>query len=180
MPAPSRTVKAAFLDRDGTLVEEVNYLARPDQLRVIPGVPEALRALRADGYLLVLVTNQAGVARGYFTEADVVAVHERLQTLLGLRFDAIMVCPHHPEGVVPAYTRVCACRKPAPGMLLDAIARLGVDPARSFIVGDRDNDLATGRALGIPGYLVRTGYGATEPGPKWDDLGAVVRERLSR
>ncbi|MFZ5478903.1 MAG: D-glycero-alpha-D-manno-heptose-1,7-bisphosphate 7-phosphatase [Myxococcota bacterium] len=159
---------AAFLDRDGTLVEEVNYLARPEQLRLIPGVPEALLRLRAAGYALVLVTNQAGVARGYFGLDDVTRVHEALEAMLGLRFDGVYTCPHHPD-----FTGPCECRKPAPGLLLRAIAELGLDPARSFVVGDKRTDVLAGEPLGVRGYLVRTGHGAREGGD-WADLAAVT------
>ncbi len=172
--------RAAFLDRDGTLIADVHYLRSPDQIRMLDGVPEALRALRDAGYLLVLVTNQSGVARGLFTLDDVHAVHAALEAKLGLRFDAIRICPHHPDGTVAAFTQVCSCRKPAPGMLCDAIAALGVDPQRSITVGDKRADLDAGHALGIDGYLVRTGHGTTDSAGlvSWADLPAVVRERL--
>lgn len=170
--------RAAFLDRDGTVIAEVNYLARPEQVRVLPGVPDALRRLRAAGYRLVLITNQAGVARGYFGEDDVAAVHAHLEDTLGLRFDAIRHCPHHPDGVVPGYARACACRKPGTAMYEDAIAALRLDPAASFAAGDKRTDLVPAAALGIPAFLVRTGHGAAEapgaPFPVHDDLPAVV------
>lgn len=138
----------------------MDHLARPEQLRVLPGVVPALGALVARGYALVIVTNQAGVAKGLFGSADVEAVHEELRRLLGVPIDAIEFCPHHPAGTVPEFTRACDCRKPAPGMLARAAARLDLDLSRSFMVGDTWSDVAAGEALSLPSYLVRTGHGA--------------------
>lgn len=170
----------AFLDRDGTLIEDVHHLHDPARIRVIEGVPEALHALRAAGYKLVLITNQSGVARGIFSVEDVHAVNEALQVQLGLRFDAIEFCPHHVDGVVEAYARACDCRKPGPGMLVRAIEALDLDPARSFVVGDRRSDADAGRTLGIQGYRVRSGPTAHDPDhvDSFPDLAAVVRARL--
>jgi D-glycero-D-manno-heptose 1,7-bisphosphate phosphatase len=175
---------AAFLDRDGTLVEEVDHLARPGQLRVLPGVVDALHALAARGYALAIVTNQAGVAKGLFTLGDVEEVHAHLRHLLGVPIDAIEFCPHHPAGIVPEFTRACDCRKPAPGMLARAAASLDIDLARSFMVGDTWSDVAAGEALGLPSYLVRTGHGARAArerpafGRARADLAEVVAEVL--
>ncbi|MDP2308823.1 MAG: HAD family hydrolase [Pseudomonadota bacterium] len=171
--------RAAFLDRDGTLIEDVRYLARPDQVRVLDGVPAALRALRDAGYRLVIVTNQSGVAHGYFSERDVADVHAHLQALLGLTFDAILVCPHHPDGTVPEYTRVCDCRKPASGLLKRAIADLDLDPGACFVVGDKGSDIEAGRRIGIPGYLVRTGHDTGRAEGTYADLAAVVASRAA-
>jgi D-glycero-D-manno-heptose 1,7-bisphosphate phosphatase len=129
------TRPAVFLDRDGTLVEEVPYLHDPARVVLPPGVG-ALAAAAAAGYALVVVTNQAGVARGLYDEAAVAAVHRRLGELLagvGVRLDAVLHCPHHPQGTVPGYARACRCRKPGPGMLEAAAERLELDlaPARS-------------------------------------------------
>lgn len=153
---------AAFLDRDGTLIEEVNYLHRPEQVRVIPGVREALLRLRAEGVALVVVTNQSGVARGYFTEDDVHAVHRHLEALLDLPFDGTYACFHHPRGEVARYAGVCACRKPSPGMLEQAARELGLDLTQSAMFGDKVSDLGAGRALALPAFLVRTGHGEAE------------------
>ncbi len=170
----------AFLDRDGTLIEDVHHLHDPARIRVLDGVPESLLALRAAGYKLVLVSNQSGVARGIFTEAHVDAVNEALQRLLGLRFDAIHTCPHHVDGVVEVYARACDCRKPAPGMLIRAIEALDLDPSRSFIVGDRRSDAEAGLTLGVRGYRVRSGPTANDPDHvgSLPDLAAVVRWHL--
>jgi len=157
--------RAVFLDRDGTLNVEVDYLSDPDDLRLLPGVPAALRRLAEAGFLLCVVTNQSGVARGLFDEETLFRIHERLVAELaaeGARVDSIGYCPHHPgEGELP-YRRECRCRKPGPGLLEDAALRFGVDLARSFTVGDSLRDLEAGAALGVRGVLVRTGKGAEE------------------
>ena len=153
---------AVFLDRDGTLIEEVNYLAHPDQVRLIPGAAEAVARLNRAGWPVVVVTNQAGVARGYFPEDRIAVVHSHLAGLLaafGARVDAFYHCPHHPTEGVGQYRVVCECRKPRPGMLLAASAELRLDLARSWVVGDKLCDLAAGAAAGCVTLLVRTGHG---------------------
>jgi D-glycero-D-manno-heptose 1,7-bisphosphate phosphatase len=162
-PQPSRQegAPAVFLDRDGTLNREVHYLGDPDQLELLPGAAEGLRRLRAAGFRLVVITNQAGVARGYFSEKDVQRVHARLQALLrarGAEVDAFYYCPHHPEGQ-GAYRRACPGRKPGTALYERAARELGLDLARSFVVGDKDTDLQPGIALGCRTILLRTGYG---------------------
>jgi heptosyltransferase-2 len=157
---------AAFLDRDGTIIEEVGYLGNPDGVRLIPGAVEALRRLREAGYRLVLVTNQAGVARGLISEAEVQRVNERVSALLadaGAPLDGVYYCPHHPEHGPPAYRRDCECRKPKPGLIHQAVRALGLDPARSVIFGDHASDMALARAFpGMRSVLVLTGHGAEE------------------
>jgi D-glycero-D-manno-heptose 1,7-bisphosphate phosphatase len=158
---------AVFLDRDGTLIEEVGYLDRFEQIRLFPYSVEAVRMLNRAGFAVVVATNQSGVARGFFDEAFVGAVHERLGRWFGdagARIDGFYYCPHHPEGPVPAYQRACECRKPRPGLLRRAASDLDLDLARSFVVGDRANDIEAGRAVGAAGVLVMTGYGmSVEP-----------------
>jgi D-glycero-D-manno-heptose 1,7-bisphosphate phosphatase len=152
---------AILLDRDGTINREVEYLARPEQLELLPNAAEGLRRLQAAGCLLAVITNQAGVARGYFDEAAVQAVHERLREILraeGVELDAIYYCPHHPEGLGD-YRRVCPNRKPGTGMVEQAARDLGLDLARCAVVGDKVTDLLPGIALGCRTVLVRTGYG---------------------
>ncbi len=154
---------AVFLDRDGTLIEERGYLDRLDLIAPFPYTPGALRRLREAGYALVLVTNQAGVARGYFDEAFVRDAHRHLAELLAredLALDGYYYCPHHPDGVVAEYRRACRCRKPGPGMVEQAAADLGLDLARSYVVGDKWLDVELARNAGARGILVRTGYGA--------------------
>ncbi len=148
---------ALFLDRDGTLIEEADYLADPAGVIPVPGAVETLRRFREAGWYTVVVTNQSGIARGRFTEADYQAVTRRLEALLadgGVALDLVLHCPHLPEITGP-----CACRKPAPGMLLEAAHRLGIDLSRSLMVGDKHADLAAGVAAGVRPVLVRTGYG---------------------
>ena len=160
---------AVFLDRDGTLIEERGYLDRLDLIEPFSWTSGALQRLRDAGYALVLVTNQAGVARGYFDEAFVQEAHRHLAALLaadGVVLDGYYYCPHHPEGTVPGYRRTCRCRKPGPGMVEQAASELGLDVARSFVVGDKWLDVELAANAGARGILVRTGYGAgTEGAP---------------
>ncbi|NIP57114.1 MAG: HAD-IIIA family hydrolase, partial [Gemmatimonadetes bacterium] len=151
---------AVFLDRDGTLVVEHEYLADPGEVELVPGATEALRALRRRGYVLVVTTNQSGIARGYYTEADYRAVAARIEDLLdraGAPVDATYFCPHHPEFGEP-----CACRKPGTGMHREASRELGLAPERSWFVGDKVKDVLPARALGGRGILVLTGFGRDE------------------
>ena len=156
---------AVFLDRDGTLIEEVGYLDRVERVELYPWSIDAVRALNRVGVPVVMVTNQSGVARGFFSEAVVEEVHRHIAGLLdagGARIDAYYYCPHHPDGKVERYARRCDCRKPGRGLVDRAARELGIDPARSFVVGDRWLDVALARTIGARGILVRTGYGATE------------------
>lgn len=186
---------AVFLDRDGTINEDVGLVSRPEQLRLIAGVGEALRQLHSAGALLVLVTNQPVVARAIVDEAGLAAIHERLQALLaaeGVRLDGIFYCPHHPEthhpeAADPRYRRECNCRKPKPGMLLDAAGRLGIDLASSYMVGDSTRDIGAARAAGCSAVLVKTGCGGTDsicPDAKADaevaDISAAAKWILAR
>jgi D-glycero-D-manno-heptose 1,7-bisphosphate phosphatase len=169
------TQPAVFLDRDGTLIEEVGYLDRPERVELYPYSADAIRALNRAGVRLVLVTNQSGVARGFFTESVVRTVHAHIETLLrdaGAHLDAYYYCPHHPDGKVAEYARVCDCRKPGRGLVDRAVAELGIDPAQSFTVGDRWLDVALARRIGARGILVRTGYGLTEETRPVDGLKA--------
>jgi len=154
--------RCVFLDRDGTINEEVNYLSHPEQLRLITGAAEAIKSLNRAGFKVVVVTNQAGVARGYFTEQTVREIHEALEKMLdeqGARVDAIYYCPHHPAAGIGVYRQDCNCRKPNPGMLEKAAAELNIDLNESFVVGDKISDLEAGLAMGCRNILVQTGYG---------------------
>jgi D-glycero-D-manno-heptose 1,7-bisphosphate phosphatase len=156
---------AVFLDRDGTMIEDVGYLDRMDRLDVFPWTVDAIRALNRAGLAVVVVTNQSGVARGYFTEAFVEQVHRELDRLLGAggaRVDAYYYCPHHPDGTVAPYSRQCDCRKPERGLIVRASRDLDLEPSRSFVVGDKWRDIGLARAAGARGVLVRTGSGAIE------------------
>lgn len=159
---------AVFLDRDGTLVEEVAYLHDPGLVRLVPGAAAALRSLAAAGFALVVVTNQGGVAHGYYGEDAVGRVHQRLAELLGgggVTLDGIWYCPHHPQGSVARFARACACRKPAPGMLTAAARRLGLDLTASYLVGNDPVDVGAARAAGAKPLLVTTGQAAGRPVP---------------
>ena len=154
---------AVFLDRDGTLIKERGYLSKLEDIALFAETPAALRRLREAGFALVLVTNQAGIARGYFDEAFVQKAHRYLGEMLaaeGIVIDGYYYCPHHPDGLVAEYSRVCRCRKPAPGMVEQAARDLGLDIDRSFVVGDKWLDVELATNAGARGILVRTGYGA--------------------
>jgi D-glycero-D-manno-heptose 1,7-bisphosphate phosphatase len=162
-----RFERAVFLDRDGTIIEEVGYLDRPERVEFFPWTIDAIRVLNRAGLAVVLVSNQSGIARGFFTDAVVDNVHQKMAEMLaagGARIDAYYYCPHHPEGSVPELAKVCECRKPARGLVDRAVTEFGVDPARSFVVGDRWLDIGLARTVGAKGLLVRTGYGEREEG----------------
>jgi D-glycero-D-manno-heptose 1,7-bisphosphate phosphatase len=154
--------RAVFLDRDGTMLEEGNYVDRLDRLVFFPYTIDAIRALNQAGFAVVVVTNQSGVARGMYPESFVAEAHRYIDERLragGARVDADYYCPHHPEGTVDALRQDCECRKPRPGQLLQAAADLHLDLARSFMIGDRWKDIEAGHAAGARAILVRTGYG---------------------
>ncbi len=166
--------RAVFLDRDGTINVEKNYLYRVADWEWIPGAQAAIAQLNAAGYLVVVVSNQAGIARGLYTPDDVERLHAYVADELAVakaRIDAWFYCPHHPQhGAV----RECACRKPAPGMLLEAARQLNIDLAASWMVGDKAIDVEAAEAAGVRGILVETGYGARERGQLSDrDLSAA-------
>ena len=156
---------AVFLDRDGTLLEEAGYLDRLERLIFFPYTIDAIRLLNRAGFSVVVVTNQAGIARGIFKESFVAEAHQHIAGRLaagGARVDAFYYCPHHPDAVLPEFRRSCDCRKPQPGMLTRAAADLDLALGRSFVVGDRWHDLEAGQRVGARTVLVRTGYGRTE------------------
>jgi D-glycero-D-manno-heptose 1,7-bisphosphate phosphatase len=151
-----------FLDRDGTINEDVGYLTDLSVLRIYPYATDAIRLLRRAGFAIVVVTNQGGVARGQMTTAFVEETHRRMDARLrrgDAGIDGWYYCTHHPEGVVPALTRACDCRKPGTAMPVRAIAELGLDPSRSWVVGDHWRDVQMGHAIGARAILVRTGHG---------------------
>lgn len=156
---------AVFLDRDGTVNEEVGFVNHIDRFQIFPWTGPAIRRLNQAGLPAVLVTNQSGVARGHFPEALVQEIHARLQAELArfaARLDAIYYCPHHPEGKLPDYRKTCDCRKPAPGMIHRAARELGLDLSASFVISDRYQDLSMGFQAGTRGVLLLTGYGKGE------------------
>ncbi|HEY8056483.1 MAG TPA: HAD family hydrolase [Terriglobales bacterium] len=155
---------ALFFDRDGTLNQEVGYAGRPEDFHIFPYAAEAVRRVNQAGWAAVVVTNQAGVARGFYSEEAIAVLHGLLRDHMaaaGAHLDAIYYCPHHPRGEVAGYGGACACRKPAPGMLRQAERELGLDLRRSWVVGDRDLDVGLAHAVGARGALVRSGYGET-------------------
>jgi len=159
--------RAVFLDRDGTVIEEVGYLSDLKQLRLIPGAAASIKRLNEAGFKVVLVTNQSGVARGYFTEAFVRETHELLGKMLGLegaRLDGIYYCPHHPKAGDSPYAAACDCRKPGTGMLEQAARDMGIDVKASFVVGDKWSDVELGQRAGAHSILVTTGYAFDDPG----------------
>ncbi|SEB47764.1 D-glycero-D-manno-heptose 1,7-bisphosphate phosphatase [Amycolatopsis tolypomycina] len=149
--------RALFLDRDGTLTEPRHYPTRPDELVLQPGIAPPLRALREAGFALVVVTNQSGLARGLFQQADLNLMHQELRRLLadhGVQLDGVYVCPHHPDGTMPPFGVICKCRKPAPGMLRQAAQDLDLDLSESWTIGDSACDIGAGRRAGTQTVLV--------------------------
>jgi len=156
---------ALFLDRDGTLVHPRRYPSQPHDLVLYSGIAPLLREARARGFVLVVVTNQAGLARGYFTSQDLAALHAHLErelALVGVRLDAIYHCPHHPNGTIPDLTRTCECRKPMPGLILAAAREHNLNIAASWFIGDRLDDVEAGTRAGCKTILTDLG---TEPAP---------------
>jgi histidinol-phosphate phosphatase family protein len=161
--------RAVFLDRDGTLVREVNGLTSPEQLELLPGAAAAVRELNHHGWLAVLITNQPVVAKGFCTEADMAVIHDKLETLLGREhayLDRIYWCPHHPEkgfaGERPDLKMDCQCRKPKPGMVLQAVRDLNLDINACWLIGDSTTDLETAKNAGLKSILVRSGHGGKD------------------
>jgi D-glycero-D-manno-heptose 1,7-bisphosphate phosphatase len=153
---------AIFLDRDGVIIEEVNYLSHPDQIRLIPGSAEAISLLNQLHIPVVVVSNQAGVARGFFEESAIPKVHSRLKELLvekNAHWDEIFYCPHHPNGNIPKYAVRCTCRKPEPGMLIQAAQLLNLTLTNSWLIGDNISDIQAGLSVGCRTILVETGHG---------------------
>jgi len=180
---------AVFLDRDGTVMVEKDFLGDPAGVELLPRAAEAIQLLNQRGYLAIVVTNQSGVARGYINEDDVRAVNARLQDVLqraGAKVDEIFYCPHFPDGVIPAYRMACDCRKPRTGLARRALEMFEIDMSRSAMIGDRAADIEFGHNLGLPSILVLTGYGHAEkermedeflPAP--DFIAADLREAVN-
>lgn len=157
--------RAVFLDRDGTLNVEAGYIKDPKDFRLYPWTAQAVRQINQSRMLAIVVTNQSGIARGFYPESTVLAMHDKLQALLaaeGAHLDAIYYCPHHPTAGINEFALDCNCRKPKPGLLLGAAERYGIDLRSSYMIGDKALDVQVGRAAGATALLLRTGYGIGE------------------
>lgn len=157
--------RVIFLDRDGTVNVETHYLHRPEDVRLLPGAAEGIRRFNDNGFQVVVISNQAGIGRGYYTEKEFRAVNQRLNQLLGeqgAHIDSFYFCPHHPEAGIGEYRRVCRCRKPDVGMFEEAEREFAVDKAHSYMIGDKRIDTQAGHNFGIRSVLVSTGYGKEE------------------
>ncbi len=159
--------KVFFLDRDGVIIEDANYLSSPEQVVLCPGTPEAFRLIHNAGYGIVVVSNQSGIARGYFTYGDLAKVEKHIEKCLtdadAPLPEAWYYCPHHKKGTVAEYAIDCDCRKPKPGLLLAATKDLDIDCEQSFIIGDKVSDLESGFSAGCKaGVLVLTGHGSEQ------------------
>ena len=154
-----------FLDRDGTINEEVDFLSSSDELHLIEGSAKAIREANQLGLKVFVITNQSGIARGFLTEQQLIKIHDHLIKMLndlGAHIDAIYYCPHHPELGEAPYRILCDCRKPNTGMLQKAVKQFGINLTKSFVIGDRMIDVQTAQAAGAASILVLTGYGKTE------------------
>ena len=151
--------KAVFLDRDGTIVVHEHYLSSPEQLKLLPNAVEGLRLFQEHGFLVVIVTNQSGIARGIFDEERLSLIHKKLAQMLeeeGIVLDGIYYCPHLKEGIVEQYKVECDCRKPSPGMLLDAARRYNIDLPQSLMIGDSEADMQAGKTAGCTCMLIKS------------------------
>lgn len=157
--------QAVFLDRDGTINTDIGYLNHPDQLELIPNAALAIKLLNNAGFTTVVITNQAGIAKGLLHEALIPEIHKRLSALLNkenARIDRFYYCPHHPEAAVEQYRIACQCRKPLPGLVLQAARELEIDVQHSYVVGDKSCDMELAHNVGAAAIMVLTGYGVRE------------------
>lgn len=154
--------KAVFLDRDGTINKEINYLYKPEDFLLIPGTIDAIKIFHQQGYKVIVITNQAGVARGYYEEKDVQVLHKYLDKVLennSTYIDSYYYCPHHPDGVIEGYKAECSCRKPEIGMIEKAVRDNNIDLLESIMIGDKEIDVVTAKRAGIgKAILVRSGH----------------------
>jgi len=185
MDGPQLRRKAAFVDRDGVIIVDSGFLHRVEALVFLPGAIEGLQRLQAAGYLLVVITNQSGIARGLYTEADYLRLTAYMQQRLlaaGVQLSAVEFCPHLPDAEIARYRLDCNCRKPRPGMLEHAAAALNIDLSASILVGDRATDIQAGRSAGVGRcWLVRSGLPLSQSDIEladavFDDLAACVRQ----
>ncbi|SRR6266508_253516 len=184
---------AVFLDRDGTILDELGYVTPSSVITIYPWSADAIRLLKRAGYVVVIITNQGGIGLGLYDHDFVEQTHDKLTAdfaAAGAEIDAWYYCPHHPEAVVEQYRVHCSCRKPAPGMLIDAARDLDLDLASSWVVGDQWRDVKLAHAAGCRSVLLRTGHGADQesawpsdvapPTATCDNLIAAVSEILAR
>lgn len=163
--------KAIFIDRDGTLIEEVGYLKMLEDLRFTPRAPEALRIFRSTGYMNIVITNQSAVARGILSPKELNKIHSKMKSLAADEegpIDAVMFCPHYAGGRIAPYNVDCECRKPKPGMIFQAVEKYRLQLDQCVVVGDKVTDLELGRNAGIRSILVLTGYGK-QTRSEWPD-----------
>ena len=180
---PRSNGRAIFIDRDGTLNEDIGYVSSPDQLMLYPWAAEAVRLINNSEHKAIVITNQSGIARGMYTEDTLARIHSRMAKELarqGARIDAVYYCPHHPAVGEPPYRAACECRKPRTGMLDAASREHGIDLAHSFVIGDKASDIELAENAGARGALVMTGYGTeTLAHPdRWPCRPAVIAENL--
>ena len=178
------TRPAVFIDRDGTLSEEVGYINHPSRFRLFPFAADAIRHLNENGWLAILVTNQAGVARGYFSEEMIKTVHAQMRSELenaGAKLDAVYYCAHHPSVGEPPYRQDCNCRKPKPGLIARAAKDFEIDLEKSWVVGDRYSDVELARNAQVKSMFVLSGYGRGEwehQKDSWKERPDLVAEDL--
>ena len=169
--------RAVFVDRDGTMIEDVGYLDRIERLKLFPYTVDAIRLLNRAGFTVVVVTSQAGVANGIVTEEFLLQTHDSIGRTVadaGGRIDAFYYCPHLPTAAIAKYRTDCDCRKPKPGMIHSAARDLSLDVSRSYVVGDRWRDIEMGQAAGATAILVETGYGKTQASRRPDNIKPVT------
>ena len=155
-------MKAVFLDRDGVINEDVHHLHKIKDLKLIEKAPEAIKLLKDKGFKILVVTNQSVIARGIATKDQVTAINNelnnRVKEKVNVGIDAFLICPHHPEGTVKRYTRACICRKPEPGLIVDAGKRFGINLKESYMIGDKEEDIQAGKAAGCKTIKAKPGH----------------------
>lgn len=157
--------RAVFLDRDGVINEDVGHLNSVADLRIISGVARAIRELNQKKYRVIVVTNQGALAKGITTHETIRAVNKEIEARLaneGATIDRVYYCPHHPDGTVAEYAKMCDCRKPGTGMIMEAAKEFNIDLANSFLIGDKTSDILAGKRAGLTTILVATGYGGSD------------------
>jgi D-glycero-D-manno-heptose 1,7-bisphosphate phosphatase len=172
-PHPSDLRPAIFLDRDGVLIEDAGLVTKLDEIHILPNVSETLEKLHQAGYILIIISNQAVVARGLLTESQVMELEQAVEDRLGMRMDGFYFCPHHPQATLIEYRVACECRKPRPGLIFQAAGELRIDRSRSFMVGDRPTDILAGTRAGCRTIWVHTGQHFAAPIQTDEELGAM-------